>query len=73
LPAAVLNDEATVTDATDAALTGGGSLTIPVWYNGMAWTKLGGGTGTGITQIISRSIVSKLSRWYSVLDKHHLQ
>jgi hypothetical protein len=50
LPAAVLNDEATVTDATsDAALTGGGSLTIPVWYNGMAWTKLGGGTGTGIT------------------------
>jgi hypothetical protein len=50
LPAAVLNDEATVTDATsDAALTGGGSLTIPVWYNGTAWTKLGGGTGTGIT------------------------
>jgi hypothetical protein len=46
----VLNDEATVTDATsDAALTGGGSLTIPVWYNGNAWTKLGGGTGTGIT------------------------
>jgi hypothetical protein len=36
LPAAVLNDEATVTDATsDAALTGGGTLTIPVWYNGL--------------------------------------
>jgi hypothetical protein len=46
MPAAVLNDEATVTDATsDAALTGGGSLTIPVWYNGTAWTKLGGGSG----------------------------
>jgi hypothetical protein len=44
--AAVLNDEATVTDATaDAALTGGGTLTIPVWYNGTAWTKLGGGSG----------------------------
>jgi hypothetical protein len=48
LPAAVLNDEATVTDATSAAtLTGGGSLTIPVWYNGTAWTKLGGGSGGG--------------------------
>jgi hypothetical protein len=36
---AVLNDEATVTDATSAAaLTGGGTLTIPVWYNGTAWT-----------------------------------
>jgi hypothetical protein len=45
LPAAVLNDEATVTDATsDAALTGGGTLTLPVWYNGTAWTKLGGGS-----------------------------
>jgi hypothetical protein len=33
----------------DAALTGGGSLTIPVWYNGMARTKLGGGSGAGIT------------------------
>jgi hypothetical protein len=43
---AVLNDEATVTDATSAAaLTGGGTLTIPVWYNGTAWTKLGGGSG----------------------------
>jgi hypothetical protein len=26
-------------------LTGGGGLTIPVWYNGTIWTKLGGGTG----------------------------
>jgi hypothetical protein len=53
LPAAVLNDEATVTDATsDAALTGGGTLTIPVWYNGTAWTKLGGGSG-GSTTVVS--------------------
>jgi hypothetical protein len=37
LPTAVLNDEATVTDATTATtLTGGGTLTIPVWYNGTA-------------------------------------
>jgi lysophospholipase L1-like esterase len=61
LPAAVLNDEATVTDATsDAALTGGGSLTIPVWYNGTAWTKLGGGSGGGSTTVVSGA---KLKNW----------
>jgi CO dehydrogenase/acetyl-CoA synthase delta subunit len=43
LPAAVLNDEATVTDATtDAALTGGG---IDYQYGTMVRTKLGGGSG----------------------------
>jgi hypothetical protein len=26
--------------------TGGGSLTIPVWYNGTAWTKFGGSGGS---------------------------
>jgi hypothetical protein len=60
LPAAVLNDEATVTDATsDAALTGGGSsLTIPVWYNGTLWTKLGGGSGFNY-----RCSGAKLKNW----------
>jgi hypothetical protein len=35
-------------------LTGGGTLTI-VWYNGTAWTKLGGGSGWGyrFTPIVS--------------------
>jgi hypothetical protein len=44
LPAAVLNDEATVTDTTsDAAQVV--AVDYPVWYNGTAWTKLGGGSG----------------------------
>jgi hypothetical protein len=25
-------------------LTGGGTLTMPVWVQGTAWTKLGGGS-----------------------------
>jgi hypothetical protein len=29
-------------------LTGGGTLTIPVWYNGTAWTKFGGGSGGSV-------------------------
>jgi hypothetical protein len=29
-------------------LTGGGSLTIPVWYNA-AWTKFGGGSGGSVS------------------------
>jgi preprotein translocase subunit SecY len=58
LPTAVLNDEATVTDATTATtLTGGGTLTIPVWYNGT--TKLGGGSGMGL--IIAQPLSQKLS------------
>jgi hypothetical protein len=74
LPTAVLNDEATVTDATTATtLTGGGTLTIPVWYNGTAWTKLGGGSGVVGSEIIAQPLSQKLSRWYSVLTKHHLQ
>jgi hypothetical protein len=57
LPAAVLNDEATVTDATSAAvLTGGGSLTIPVWYNGTAWTKFGGGSGGSVSTLQAETI-----------------
>jgi hypothetical protein len=57
LPTAVPNDEATVTDATTATtLTGGGTLTIPVWYNGTAWTKLGGGSGRRSTEIIAQPL-----------------
>jgi hypothetical protein len=49
LPAAVLNDEATVTDATSAAIMQVVvDLTIPVWYNGTAWTKFGGGSGGSV-------------------------
>jgi hypothetical protein len=44
LPAAVLNDEATVTDATSAAITGGGSLTYR--YIMVGWTKFGGSGGS---------------------------
>jgi hypothetical protein len=56
LPAAVLNDEATVTDATTATtLTGGGTLTIPVWYNGTAWTKVWWFWVVGSTEIITLS------------------
>jgi hypothetical protein len=59
LPAAVLNDEATVTDATSAAvLTGGGSLTIPVWYNGTAWTKFGGGSGGSVSTYRQKLLIS---------------
>jgi hypothetical protein len=53
---AVLNDEATVTDATSAANTGGGSLTIPVWYNGTAWTKFGGGSGGSVGTLQAETI-----------------
>jgi hypothetical protein len=69
LPAAVLNDEATVTDATSAAvLTGGGSLTIPVWYNGTAWTKFGGGSGGSVSTLQAETIdfYNRIyKRWYN--------
>jgi hypothetical protein len=43
LPTAVLNDMAIVSDATSptylGALTGGGSVVCPVWYNGTAWVS----------------------------------
>jgi hypothetical protein len=68
LPAAVLNDEATVTDATSAAaLTGGGTLTIPVWYNGTAWTKLGGGSGGGTVDLTPYAKIDETTLYHTVV------
>jgi len=43
LPAGTVGDRAYVTDATtptyNAALTGGGAVVVPVFYNGSAWVS----------------------------------
>jgi predicted anti-sigma-YlaC factor YlaD len=58
IASSTINDEATVTDATSAAHLQVVVHWLSVWYNGTAWTKLGGGSGGSVSTLQAKQLIS---------------